>query len=258
KIAGAGQEGAAFQGGVSSIDNRKSSIGVVVVSIFINPTQFGDGEDPAAYPRDEERDLRLAEAAGCDLAFLPLVEEMYTGGDSATEVCVRSLSERWEGEFRPGHLLGVATVVAKLLNIVQPDSAYFGEKDWQQCRVVERMVKDLNFPVELRYGPTVREPDGLAMSSRNARLAPNDRTKAAALYHTLHVAAESVVGGRDPRAVEREAIDRLLASGFSKVDYIAAVDGMTLEPIDAPNKGARVIAAAHIGGVRLIDNVAVD
>ncbi|HWP30216.1 MAG TPA: pantoate--beta-alanine ligase [Fimbriimonadales bacterium] len=233
--------------------------GTVVMSLFVNPTQFNDPKDLATYPRDEERDVRLAESAGCDVVFAPSVEEIYPEGLHGTTVHVPEVTERWEGEFRPGHFVGVATVVAKLFNLVIPDFAYFGEKDWQQCRVIAKMVHDLRMPVNLKFGKTVRESDGLAMSSRNALLPPEARSRAPVLYTTLCACAEDYSRGMPPREAEQRARERLLQSKFSKVDYIAIVDEESLEPVESSNHPkARVLGAAHIGGVRLIDNVSVD
>lgn len=231
--------------------------GTVVMSLFVNPTQFNDPEDLEKYPRDEEHDKKIAQEAGCDVIFAPPLEVVYPSGLQTTRIHVPRVSERWEGEYRPGHFDGVATIVAKLFHMVLPDYAYFGEKDWQQCRVIAKMVDDLNFPVYLKFGETVREDDGLAMSSRNALLRPEVRLKAPALHRAISQAAKAFSEGRPARICETDAAQAMLDAGFTKVDYVAIVDGMTLDPIDSPAPGARVLAAAHIGGVRLIDNVAV-
>ncbi|MBL1149539.1 MAG: pantoate--beta-alanine ligase [Armatimonadetes bacterium] len=231
--------------------------GVVVVSSFVNPTQFNDPRDLEAYPRDEARDIELARSAHCDVFFAPDVDTIYREGLSGTRVHVPGVSERWEGEFRPGHFDGVATVVAKLFHLVVPTVAYFGEKDWQQCRVIAKMVDDLDFPLSLKFCETVREPDGLAMSSRNARLRPEVRAKAPALYETIREGARAAAAGGDLRTIEQGAEHALRVAGFEKVDYFAIVNERTLERTDSPTAGTRVIAAAWIGGVRLIDNVEV-
>ncbi len=231
--------------------------GTVVMSLFVNPTQFNDPSDLEKYPRDEVRDKKIAKQAGCDVVFAPPLEVVYPEGLNATRIHVPGVSERWEGEHRPGHFDGVATVVAKLFHMVIPDYAYFGEKDWQQCRVVAKMVDDLDFPVYLKFGETLREEDGVAMSSRNALLRPEVRLKVPALYRAISQAAVSFKDGRPARICETDAAQAMLDAGFAKVDYVAIVDGATLDPLDEFLPGARVLAAAHIGGIRLIDNVAV-
>lgn len=227
----------------------------VVVSVFVNPTQFNNPDDLENYPRDEERDMALAKAAGCDVFFAPSLSTMYPEGTEGCRIVVPGVGARWEGEHRPGHFDGVATVVAKLFNIVMPEIAFFGEKDWQQCRVVAKMAEDLDFPVELRFGPTIREADGLAMASRNARLEPISRVRAAALHQVLRETAATFRGGAPPRTLEAAAKENLLISGFQSVDYVGIVDEDTLEPLDSLAPGFRVLAAATIGGVRLIDNI---
>lgn len=231
--------------------------GVVVVSIFVNKLQFNDLTDFEQYPTDLSRDELIAAQSGCDILFVPKHEEIYPANYRGSIVRVPGLSELWEGEFRPGHFDGVATVVCKLFHLVLPDFAYFGEKDWQQCRVVEQMVEDLSFPVWIRTGDTVREPDGLAMSSRNARLRPEVRPRAATLFEMLTQCADRFANGLPPRIAEQSASHQLLAAGFESVDYIAIVDAKSLQPLDAPEGDARVIGAGTIGGVRLIDNVRV-
>lgn len=229
--------------------------GTVVMSLFVNPTQFNDPSDLNKYPRDEARDAKIAKNAGCDMIFAPSVEEVYPHGVSGTTVCVSNLSEKWEGEHRPGHFDGVATVVNKLFNIVLPDYAYFGEKDWQQCAVISKMVSDLDMQVWLKFVPTVRESDGLAMSSRNSLLRPEFRAKAPLLYQMLVETSDAIRVGKDPRKCEKDACERLLLGGFSNVDYFAAVNEISLEPISSIQPNSRILAAATIGGVRLIDNI---
>ena len=223
--------------------------GAVAASIFVNPAQFAPHEDLATYPRDEAGDLRMLEQAGCDLAWLPQVEAMYPPGD-ATWIDVGGPALRWEGAARPGHFRGVATVCAKLFGQIRPDQAFFGEKDWQQLAVVRRMAADLCLPLGIVGVPTVREPDGLAMSSRNRRLTAAERDQAALLPAVLQRCVE--------RHCTRPALDKAAAAlseaGF-EVDYLALVDGETLDALEEPRPGARVIAAARLGAVRLLDNV---
>jgi pantoate--beta-alanine ligase len=227
----------------------------VVVSIFVNPTQFNDPADLEAYPRDLERDLEIAEKAGCDIVFAPSFEEIYPAGDS-TQVSVARVSELFEGIHRPGHFVGVATVVAKLFLMVQPNIAFFGEKDWQQCCVISRMVTDLAMPIDLRFGPTLRESDGLAMSSRNVRLSAEARAIAPKLYEELNNAATLLRLHHAISTVEKRSITKLQKYGFN-VDYFNVVDANTMQPADKLQGDLRVVAAASIGGVRLIDNLAV-
>jgi pantoate--beta-alanine ligase len=222
----------------------------VAASIFVNPLQFEAADDLARYPRDEARDLHLLESAGCDLVWLPEVETMYPPGD-ATTIDVAGPALGWEGESRPGHFRGVATVVARLFGQLRPAAAFFGEKDWQQLQVIRRMAVDLCMPVRIAGVPTVREPDGLAMSSRNRFLAASERSTAALLYRTL-----SGLAARHDVARELERADRELSHAGFVVDYLALVDGESLLPIAQPRPGARFIAAAKLGAVRLLDNVA--
>jgi pantoate--beta-alanine ligase len=221
----------------------------VAASIFVNPLQFAPTEDLARYPRDEAGDLAKLEGAGCALVWLPDVATMYPP-DDATTVEVAGPAEGWEGTMRPGHFRGVATVVARLFGQVRPDSACFGEKDWQQLQVVTRMVADLVLPVRIIGVPTVREPDGLAMSSRNRFLAPENRARAPAL---LRILKQTATRSASPAALN-DARSALADAGFA-VDYIALVDGPSLTPIDSPRPHARLIAAARLGGVRLLDNI---
>ena len=234
-----------------------SERGTVVMSLFVNPTKFNNPSDLNKYPRDEARDTKIAKKAGCDLIFAPSVEEVYPHGVSGTTVCVSTLSERWEGEHRQGNFDGVATVVNKLFNIVLPDYAYFGEKDWQQCAVISKMVSDLDMQVWLKFVPTVRESDGLAMSSRNSFLRDEFRHKAPLLHQLLVETSTAIKDGNDPRKCEKDACERLLLGGFSSIDYFVTVDEVSLEPISEMKPGSRILAAATIGGVRLIDNVSI-
>ena len=227
---------------------------VVVVSLFVNPTQFGEGADLAAYPRDEARDARIAAAAGADVLFAPSVQEVYPDG-FVTTVTVGGVAEPLEGAVRgPGHFAGVATVVTKLFNAVGPDVALFGQKDAQQLAVVRRLVLDLGLPVRIEAVPTVREPDGLALSSRNARLDAAARTRAVALSAALREAERTVAAGeRDPEAVRAAALAAMAAHDVEP-EYLALVDPDTFLPLPALNGRALVAVAARVGGVRLIDN----
>ncbi|HWD44110.1 MAG TPA: pantoate--beta-alanine ligase [Actinomycetota bacterium] len=227
----------------------------VVASVFVNPLQFGPAEDLAAYPRDRETDLAVLAAEGTDLAFLPGEREMWPSPPDV-RLQVGALAERLEGLVRPGHLDGVATVVAKLLHLVGPSRAYFGQKDAQQLAVVKRMVADLAFPNQIVACPTVREPDGLAVSSRNAYLLPDERQRATALYRALEAGrAEYASGGRDPAAVEAAAREVLEATPGVERDYVALVDPVTFEPVKQAEAGQVLATAARVGRTRLIDNV---
>ena len=226
-----------------------------VVSIFVNPLQFGPDEDLTRYPRDEAADLAALQAEGCALAWLPDVAAMYPP-DEATTITVAGPAERWEGDARPGHFRGVGTVCAKLFGQVRPDRAYFGEKDWQQLQVVKRMVADLLLPLEIIDVETVREADGLAMSSRNRFLSAEQRGKAPMLIAALRAMAARLTGGEPASGPLADARSALQQQGFS-VDYFALVDGESLAPVEHAAPGTRLIAAAKLGTVRLLDNVAV-
>ena len=248
--------GALHAGHMALIDAAKRRADKVVASIFVNPTQFNDPDDLARYPRQEGEDARLLQRHGCDLAWMPPADDIYPQ-KFATTVHVAGVSERWEGEHRPGHFDGVATVVAKLLLSVRPHVALFGEKDFQQLAVIRRMTEDLNVGVEIVGVPTVREADGLAMSSRNALLTPAGRVKAPALYRELGTLARAIADGGAVDGSILGAIENLVQNGFSPVDYVAYVDAETLEPFHEYREGGRLIAAAFLGPVRLIDNLAV-
>jgi pantoate--beta-alanine ligase len=248
--------GALHAGHMALIAEAKKQADTVAASIFVNPTQFGVGEDFGRYPRQEERDARMLEEAGCNLLWTPSVHDIYPDG-FATKISVSGVSARWEGEARPGHFDGVATVVAKLLLSVRPDVALFGEKDFQQLAVIRRMVADLDIPVEVVAVRTVREGDGLALSSRNAYLPADERKQAAVLPRALQTARAAILDGTPVEEVLREAKALIHDGGFSRVDYFALVDAATLEPLDAPKGEMRLIAAAVIGTTRLIDNIAV-
>ncbi len=237
---------------------RDAGADAIVVSIFVNPLQFGPKEDFAAYPRTIEDDRRELERMNVDVVFIPGVDEMYPGGQaSATHVEVPQLSQILCGRFRPGHFTGVATVVCKLLNMVQPDLAVFGEKDYQQLVVIRRMTRDFCLPVEIIGSPTIREPDGVAMSSRNRYLSAEERGIAPKLYQLLQNAVKEIrAGATEFSALEQEAITNLKAAGF-RPDYFAIRDAETLEQPTADTKKLRVLTAAWLGKARLIDNVGV-
>ena len=249
--------GALHAGHMALIDEARRRADRVAATIFVNPRQFGANEDLDRYPRQEDRDAAMLADAGCDLLWLPVAEDMYPPG-FATTVSVKGLSDRWEGEVRPGHFDGVATVVAKLLCAIRPDLALFGEKDFQQLAVIRRMTQDLQIGVEILGVGTVRDKDGLALSSRNAYLSPDERGKAVELPRTLDVTAKRVLSGTPVPQALADAEARLKAAGFSRVDYVALVNALTLDPLDRPVGPMRLIAAAVIGKTRLIDNIAVD
>jgi len=248
--------GALHAGHESLIRRARAEHDVVVVSLFVNPTQFDDGGDLAAYPREEGRDAALAAEAGADLLFAPAAAEVYPPGFS-TAVSVGGLSEPLEGAVRgPGHFAGVATVVLKLLNMVQPTCAYFGQKDAQQALLVRRLVRDLDVPVSIEVCPTVREPDGLAMSSRNARLGAEERARAVALHRALGAAESSVSAGeRDASSILRRARAAMRAHAVEP-EYLTLVHADTLAPLDRIDGEALLAVAARVGQTRLIDNVA--
>jgi pantoate--beta-alanine ligase len=248
------------EGHLSLIRAARSECDLVVMSLFVNPTQFGAGEDLDRYPRDEERDLRLAGEAGADVVFAPAVEEVYPDGLDrfATYVEVTgSLTSVLDGDPSrrgPEHFRGVTTVVAKLFNLVDPDVAYFGQKDAQQAVVIRRMVRDLDFPVRIEVLPTVREDDGLAMSSRNAYLSPEDRDRATALSRALGAAERATRAGS--LGMGLEAARRELAAAAIEPEYLEARDAETLEPVHAlEERPVLVLVAAQVGAARLIDNV---
>jgi len=228
---------------------------VVIVSIFVNPTQFGPSEDFQRYPRDLPRDLRMLQLEKVDYVFVPSEEEMYPKGFQ-TSVEVRELSQRLEGSSRPGHFAGVATVVLKFLNIIQPHRAYFGQKDAQQLAVIQRMVKDLNLNVEIVAVPTVRETDGLAFSSRNVYLTDNQRDAALSIVKGLEVAkALKARGIVDAHEIRRRVAEFIMLNPMVTLDYVAVCDPETFSELEHISDGAIVLVAAKIGGVRLIDNI---
>ncbi|HLH79697.1 MAG TPA: pantoate--beta-alanine ligase [Chthonomonas sp.] len=249
--------GALHEGHLSLFRRAKADCDIAVASIFVNPTQFGPNEDYQSYPRTLQQDLQLATTVGLDAVFAPGVEEMYPAGFQ-TKVEVENLSRPLEGKHRPGHFAGVATVVTKLLNIVQPDRAYFGQKDYQQAVIIERMVRDLNIPTEIVVLPTVREPDGLALSSRNAYLSAEDRQKATILFRTLLLAQQALCGGeRNAEKIRKEMESFLAQEPSAQVDYAAVVHPETLEPLKTiGDQDAILVAlAVRIGTTRLIDNM---
>jgi pantoate--beta-alanine ligase len=248
--------GALHAGHLALVARAKELAERVVVSIFVNPLQFNDPSDLDRYPRDEQGDVAKLEAAGCDLVWLPSSSDLYPEG-FATTVRVGGLSERWEGEHRPGHFDGVATVVAKLFAEVVPNVAVFGEKDFQQLAIIRRMAKDLGLCDNVVGVPTVREADGLAMSSRNAHLTSGERSRAVALPAALRHARDAILAGTAVAGALRDAKQALVDAGFLRIDYFALVDAATLEPLDEPQGDMQLIVAAVIGGTRLIDNMPV-
>ena len=246
--------GAFHDGHLSLMRRARAQTDVVVVWLFVNPAQFNDSDDLAAYPRDEARDAELAAAEGVDYLFAPPARDVYPPG-FATTVSVAGLTDKLEGAHRGrAHFDGVTTVVTKMLNMVAPDVAYFGQKDAQQAIVVRRLVRDLDMPVRIEVCPTVRDPDGLALSSRNAHLAPADRDRATALHRALERVREVMQAGRrDPAAARAAGIDVLQGAGI-KPDYLELVDPDTLEPIGQTGGDALALVAGWVGPVRLIDN----
>jgi pantoate--beta-alanine ligase len=247
--------GAFHEGHLSLMRRAREACDVVVVSLFINPAQFNEAADLEAYPRDEQRDAELAAAAGVDVLFAPDIAEVYPAG-FATSVAVRGLTDGLEGAHRGhGHFDGVTTVVTKLLNMVGPDVAYFGQKDAQQVAVIRRMVRDLNLAVRIEVCPTVRDPDGLAMSSRNVHLSPAERVQATALHRALRVVLAAVADGeRDPEAAAAAGRAELAAAGVEP-EYLALVSPDTMEPAAVIEGEVLAAVAARVGSVRLIDNV---
>jgi pantoate--beta-alanine ligase len=249
--------GALHDGHLALVADARRRADRVVVSIFVNPRQFGPNEDFDAYPRRAEADSAKLDAAGVDLLWMPSVDEMYPAG-FATNISVAGLPDRLCGAARPGHFDGVATVVAKLFNQVRPDIAIFGEKDWQQLAIIRRMAADLDMALDIVGFPTQREDDGLALSSRNAYLTDEERAAAIALPRALGHAARALEAGQDSAAVLTGVAPALLKAGFSAVDYVELVDAVTLEPVQTIIRPARLLAAARIGKARLIDNLPVN
>jgi len=247
--------GALHDGHLSLVRAAKSRCDAVTVSIFVNPTQFGPTEDFAKYPRTFERDHELLQKEGVDFIFAPSVEEMYPAG-AITWVTVEGMSDRLCGRSRPGHFRGVTTVVAKLFHIVEPDLAFFGQKDAAQAAIIRRMVRDLNLPVEIVVCPIIREPSGLAMSSRNAYLSAEQRQSALVLYRSLkEIQRRFQVGERDSDKLIAAGNEIVAADSSVRLDYLEIVDPETLEPLPSVNRSALVAIAAFVGTTRLIDNV---
>ena len=247
--------GALHDGHLSLIRAAKSRCDLVVASIFVNPTQFGPNEDLAKYPRTFERDCQLLEKENADLLFAPTVEEMYPQ-DAVTWVTVEGLSEKLDGRSRPGHFRGVTTVVAKLFHIVDPDIAFFGQKDAAQVAIIRRMVRDMKFPVEIVACPIVREPDGLAMSSRNAYLDSSQRKAALVLSRALwEVERKYKSGERDTNTLIEHGKQLIAREPAARLDYLELVNADTLDPVAQATPGTMVAVAAYVGNTRLIDNL---
>jgi pantoate--beta-alanine ligase len=247
--------GALHEGHLSLVRAASAACEVVAVSIFVNPRQFGAGEDLAKYPRAFERDCALLEKEGVNLLFAPAVEEMYPAG-AVTWVTVEGLSEKLDGRSRPGHFRGVTTVVAKLFHIAEPEVAFFGQKDAAQVAIIRRMVRDLNFDVEIVACPIVREADGLAMSSRNAYLDPQERRQALVLHGSLMRVKQLVESGeRDVERLKSAGREEIAREGAVRLDYFEIVDPESLDPVSDVGKGVLVAVAAYVGRTRLIDNL---
>ncbi|MBA7699240.1 Pantothenate synthetase [subsurface metagenome] len=242
------------EGHLALVRHARTETLTVIASIFVNPTQFGPQEDFATYPRDPERDLALLEKENVGVVFMPSAQEMYPEGFSSS-VAVEGITERLEGKPRPGHFRGVTTVVAKLFNIVQPDRAYFGQKDAQQLAVIRKMVSDLDMNLEIVAVPTVREPDGLAMSSRNAYLTPEERKAAPVLWKALCLARGHWENGeKDVTRLRQEMTTLIEREPFAQIEYVSIADPDTLEELEKVDSQALVSLAVRIGGTRLIDN----
>lgn len=248
--------GALHDGHLSLARRARAECDRVITTIFVNPKQFNNPEDLKKYPRTLEADAALLGTVPVDVVFSPPVEEVYPDG-FVTTVSVGGVSEPLEGRMRPGHFDGVATVVSKLFGMTEAHRGYFGQKDWQQLQVVQRLVRDLNLPVVVVGCETVREADGLAMSSRNLRLTEAGRVKAPVLYAALTAAAEDIRAGQSDRMAIREAAEAVRAAGFERVEYIELRDAGTLMPSDDPQRPRRMLAACWLDGVRLIDNIPV-
>jgi pantoate--beta-alanine ligase len=247
--------GALHEGHLSLVRAAKTACDVVAASIFVNPTQFGPNEDLAKYPRTFERDRDLLEEAGVNLLFAPSAEEMYPAG-ATTWVTVEGLSDKLDGRSRPGHFRGVTTIVAKLFHIVAPDAAFFGQKDAAQVAIIRRMVRDLNLSVEIVACPIVREADGLAMSSRNAYLDPQQRQQALVLHRALMRLKKSWESGeRDAQKLLAAGCEEIATEKSVRLDYLEIVDPGTLDPMEPVSSGALVAVAAFVGPTRLIDNI---
>ncbi len=248
--------GALHDGHLSLARAGKQECERVITTIFVNPKQFNNPDDLKKYPRTEEADVALLSSVGVDVFFIPQPDEVYPDG-FITTVSVGGVSEPLEGRMRPGHFDGVATVVTKLFGMTMADRGYFGQKDWQQLQVVLRLVRDLNLPIKIVGCETIREEDGLAMSSRNVRLTAQGRAVAGMLYSAITAAADDIRSGQSDRQAIREAAEKVRAAGFDRVEYIELRDAETLMPSDDPQKPRRMLAAAWLDGVRLIDNIPV-
>lgn len=249
--------GALHEGHLTLVRHARTLADRTVASVFVNPTQFGPNEDFSRYPRDEAGDRALLASAGCDLLYAPDAAAMYPPG-YATSIDVGPVARPLEGRFRPGHFQGVATVVAKLLQQAQPDVACFGEKDYQQLQVIRRLVIDLDIPVRIEGVPTVREADGMALSSRNRYLSAPERAAAVTISRVLRLLAAELADGRSPVAPAiAQAEAALTAAGFGPIDYVAVVDAHSLEALEQVDRPARALVAAFLGRTRLIDNLAI-
>jgi len=246
------------EGHLALVKQARIENSAVIVSIYVNPTQFGPREDFGAYPRDLNRDLELLREGGVDIVFVPSDDEMYSH-EFSTWVDVKGVSERLEGAYRPGHFRGVSTVVAKLFNIVQPTKAYFGEKDAQQAVVIKRMVTDLNMVIEIVVVPTVRESDGLAMSSRNIYLSPEERKAATVLFRALTLARQLKEGGeKDAGKIRHQMTSLIQKEPLAQIDYVSIADAETLEELNLIDRSALASLAVRIGKTRLIDNISLE
>jgi pantoate--beta-alanine ligase len=249
--------GALHEGHLSLVDAARRSCAFVVVTIFVNPTQFGPGEDFTRYPRTFENDVKLVATRGADLVFAPDIAEMYPPGHQ-TSVHVQGITEVLEGPLRPGHFDGVATIVLKLFELVGAQRAFFGQKDYQQCLLVQQMVRDLDVPIEIEVCPIVREPDGLAMSSRNVYLSPSERQRALALSQSLQLAKSLVSSGQTSAEVILARMRDHLTAADAKIDYVALADPRTLAPVQVVRGRTVALVAARVGATRLIDNLVLD
>jgi pantoate--beta-alanine ligase len=249
--------GALHDGHLALVRHGRKLANRVIATIFVNPTQFGPSEDLSGYPRDRASDIAKLESVGTDALFVPELEEMYPPGASTT-VTVSGLTDGLCGPFRPGHFAGVATIVTKLLLQALPDLALFGEKDFQQLLVIRRLARDLDIPVRIEGVPTVREGDGLALSSRNAYLSPDERRRASTLYRVLTRIAAALANGAAAEPLLAEGRAELAKAGFDPVQYLEHCDAETLKPLARADRPSRIFAAAYLGGTRLIDNVPVD
>jgi pantoate--beta-alanine ligase len=246
------------EGHLSLVRLARAENSIVMSSIFVNPTQFGPNEDLTSYPRDFPRDLKMLEDEGTDIVFMPSVEEMYPPNYS-TWVDVEKVTERLEGAVRPGHFRGVSTVVTKIFNIMQPTRSYFGQKDAQQCAVIKKFVSDLNMNVEIVICPTVREPDSLAMSSRNSYLKPDERRAAPVIYQSLKLAEKLYSQGeRNAETIRRKMTELIKKQPLANIDYISIADNETLEELDIIKPPALISLVVKIGKPRLLDNIVLE